>query len=230
VGDRIELETPRGPLPLHVGGVTHDFLSPRGSVLMSRELYRDHWRDTRVTHVLLKNAPGADPAAIRTAIARGLGARHSLRILSTAELVEWFAAQARRAFAAIYALGVMVLLVVALGVADTVAAGVLERRRELATMSALGVRPRAIGRMILTEASVLALQGVTIATIAGLLLGVLWVRVTFQDLVGWVLELHVPGAYFALTAALAVVVCLAAAAASAIRATRLRPADGLRYE
>ena len=230
VGDLLQLETPSGPLAVRVGGVTHDFLSPRGSILMSRELYRQYWRDTRVTHALIRVAPGTDLPKLRSAIAEHAGARYSLRILSVRELVDWFAAQARRAFSAIYALGSMVLLVVAIGVADTVAAGVLERRPELAAMSAFGVRRPKIGRMILAEALLLALGGVALALLGGLALGVLWVKITFPDLVGWVLELHIPTAYCLLTALLAVAVCLAAAILPAYQSMRSEPAEALRYE
>ena len=124
----------------------------------------------------------------------------------------------------------MVLLVVALGVADTVAAGVVERRRELAAMGAFGVRRAGLARMILVEASLLGLCGVALALTTGLALGVVWVKATFPDLVGWVLELHVPALYFVLTAALAVAVCLVAAVSPAYRCMRVQLAEALRYE
>jgi putative ABC transport system permease protein len=230
VGDRLQVETPSGPLTVQVGGMTHDFLSPRGTILMARELYRRHWHDTHITHALIRAEHGTDLAALRSAIARRAGSRYSLRILSVGELIDWFAGQVRRAFAAIYALGIMVLLVVAFGVADTVAAGVVERRRELAAMGAFGVRRASLARMILVEASLLGLCGVALALTTGLALGVVWVKATFPDLVGWVLELHMPALYFVLTAALAVGVCLVAAASPAYRSTRVQLAEALRYE
>jgi putative ABC transport system permease protein len=230
VGDRIVLHTPRGLLTSRVGGVVHDFLSPRGTVLMARELYQRHWHDDAITHALVRLAPGADVAAVRAEIARRLGARYSLRVLTVGELVEWFAGQARRAFSAIYALGVMVLVVVGLGVADTIAAGVLERRRELATMAALGLRRTSITRLVLAEAALLGVGGVVVALPVGLLLGLLWVRVTFPDLVGWVLELHVPGLYLAVTAALAVAVCVVAATLPAYASRRMPVSEALRFE
>src|SRR5439155_1718471 len=49
LGDVLDLDTPSGPLRLRVGGMVDDFLSPRGTVLMSRELYVRHWHDTQIT-------------------------------------------------------------------------------------------------------------------------------------------------------------------------------------
>lgn len=43
VGDVLTLETPSGPLAIRIAGVTRDFLSPRGTIEMSRDLYRRLW-------------------------------------------------------------------------------------------------------------------------------------------------------------------------------------------
>ena len=230
LGDFLDIETPSGPLRLRVGGMVDDFLSPRGTVLMSRELYVRHWHDTQITHALVRIAPDAEIGAVRAAIAARVGARFSLRVLSVGELIDWFAAQVRRAFAAVFALAGMVLLVVGFGVADTIAAGVLERRREIAAMGALGARRGRLARMILVEASLIGVCGLVLALAVGLALGVLWVTMTFPDLVGWTLELHVPDLYFVVVSAAAMAVCLLAALLPAYRSARIELGSALRYE
>jgi putative ABC transport system permease protein len=64
VADTVTLATPRGPLPLLVAGITTDFASPRGTIEMSRALYRTYWDDARVTRFFVQGAGarGADPA------------------------------------------------------------------------------------------------------------------------------------------------------------------------
>jgi putative ABC transport system permease protein len=230
VGDLLELDTPRGPLRRRVAGMVHDFLSPRGTVLMSRQLYARQWNDDKITHVLIRISSDADVASVRAGIARTLGSRYGLRILSTGELVEWFAAQVRRAFAGVYVLAIMVMLVVGFGIADTVATGVLERQRELGAMAALGVRRSRLGRMILIEASLIGIAGMLLALATGLTLGLVWVDMTFPDLVGWILELHVPARTLAGVTALAVTVCILAGAVPAVRSARVAPGPALRYE
>jgi len=230
LGDVLDLETPGGPLRLRIGGMVDDFLSPRGTVLMSRELYERHWHDTQITHALVRIAPGAAIGAVRAAIAARAGARFGLRVLSVGELIDWFAAQVRRAFAAVFALAGMVLLVVGFGIADTIAAGVLERQREIAAMGALGARRGRLGRMVLVEASLIGACGLVLALTVGLALGVLWVKMTFPDLVGWTLELHVPGLFFAVVSLTAIAVCLVAALLPAYRSARIEIGPALRYE
>src|SRR5207245_1856379 len=126
--------------------------------------------------------------------------------------------------------GGMVRLGGGCGVADTIAAGVLERRREIAAMGALGARRGRLGRMILVEASLIGVCGLVLALAVGLALGVLWVKMTFPDLVGWTLELHVPGLYFVVVSAAATAVCLVAALLPAYRSARIELGSALRYE
>jgi len=230
VGDTITLDTPNGPLALRVAGVTRDFLSPRGTIEMSREVYARHWNDRQIVRALVRLEDGVAPEAVRAAIARQLGRRYSLQILSLGALMEWFASQVRRAFAGLHVLAGLVLFVVLIGVGDALAASVLERTRDLGVIRAVGVRRGRLGRLILAEATILAGLGLLIAWSAGLTLGILWVSRTFPALLGWTLSLRIPVARLAAIGVVALIVCLAAALGPARRAARLDPVEALRAE
>lgn len=230
VGDPVTLDTPSGPLTLRVGGVVSTFLSPRGTIIISRDLYKRMWHDPHVVHALVVTARDADREAVRAEIARRLGRAYGLRVLSLAELIEWFVSQARRAFLAVYLLGATVLLVVVLGVADTLAAGVFERMREIGLLRATGVPRSAVRRMVLAEGLMLGMCGLVLAAVAGLILGTLWVEITFPSVLGWVLELYVPYRQLAMLAAATVLACFGAAVLPGRRAAHLDPAVALRYE
>ena len=230
VGDTIRLETPNGPLPLVVAGVTSAFASPRGTLEMSRAVYERYWRDGQVTRVHLKIAPGIDRDALRATIARRFGDRYRLRILSAAELMEFWTGQVRRAFSALHVVAGMVLLVILLGMADTLGAEVADRTRELGTLRAVGGRRLLVRRMILTEGMVLGVLGLILAVGTGLALGVLWVDATFPLLLGWALDLHIPYGMVGVVSLVTMVVCVLAAVLPARQAARLEPAVALRYE
>ena len=185
MGDTITLETPSGPLPLRVAGTTMVFISPRGTIEMGRTLYERFWHDRQINHLFVQAAPGADVTALRATIAQRLGRAYRLRILSSRELIDFFAGQVRRAFAGLHILAGMVLVVVLVGMADTLAAGVAERTRELGAIRALGVRRRYLRRMVLLEGLLLGALGLGLALAAGLALGTLWVDATFPYLLGW---------------------------------------------
>ena len=230
VGDTITLDSPSGPVALQVVGVVTHFASPRGTVEMSRDVYKRFWRDAKVTRAFVRADPKADLAAVRAAIARQLGRTYNLRILSAAEIVDYFASQVRRGFAGVYILAVLVLSVVLVGMADTLAAGVIERTREIGAIRVVGVRRRYVRRMVLMEGIVLGTVGLALAAVSGFALGTLWVDATFPALLGWVLEPHVPYTQAGIVALLTVVVCVLAALAPARRAASLEPAVALRYE
>jgi putative ABC transport system permease protein len=230
VGDNITLDSPTGPLTLPVVGVVTHFASPRGTVEMSRELYKRHWRDAKVTRAFVRTAPDTDITAVRAAIAQRLGRTYNLRILSAAEIVEYFESQVRRGFAGVYILAVLVLAIVLVGMADTLAAGVIERTREIGAIRVVGVRRRYVRRMVLMEGVVLGIVGLAVASVSGLALGTLWVEATFPALLGWVLEPHLPYTQAGVVAVLTVMVCVTAALAPARRAASLEPAVALRYE
>jgi len=230
VGDVLRLDSPSGPLSVRIAGVTADFLSPRGTVLLSRDLYRARWRDPHITHALVRVDRGVEVPSVRERIARTLGVRYGIRVQRLDELVAWFAEQVRRAFTGLDVLGMLVLVVVLVGVGDALAAGTLERTRELGVLRALGLRRRRMGRIVLGEALILGLLGVTAAVSFGLGLGVLWVTTTFPALIGWTLTLYVPLARAAGIALAGIVVCLLAAYVPASRAVRLDPVVALRTE
>jgi putative ABC transport system permease protein len=230
VGDTITLDTPTGPLSLRVGGMMSTFLSPRGTIVINRELYKRYWNDPQIVHALVKTAPHTDVRAVRSAITRALGSRYELGILSLGELIQWFAGQVRRAFAALYLLAGMVMLVVIVGVTDTLAASVFERTREIGLLRAVGVRRSQLRRMILAEGLSLGAIGVVLAATAGLALGTLWVESTFPHLLGWILDLYIPYKQLAMIGTVGLAVCLLAALIPSRRAARLEPAVALRYE
>jgi putative ABC transport system permease protein len=230
VGDALTLETPAGPLAVTVGGVITHFTSPRGTILMSRDVYARQWRDPTVTRAFVEITPGADLAAVRRAISAALGRKYALRILTCPEIVDYFASQVRIGFAGLYVLAGLVLLVVVVGISDTLAAGVLERTREIGALRVVGVSRAAVRRMVLLEGCALGVLGLVLAAAAGTALGTLWVRATFPYLFGWVIELHFPYVYALQVAALTVLACLAAAYVPSRRAAALQPAAALRHE
>jgi putative ABC transport system permease protein len=229
IGDRIELATPRGPLALPIAGATLAFVSPGGTIEMSREVYEQLWRDPLVNRVWVRTAPDAAVSAVREAVAARLGPSHGLRAVSAADMRDHLVIRARRAFAPLAVIEVVLLVVALLSVGDTLAASVLRRLREIGTLRALGVRRAPVVRIVLVEALVIGALGLMLGAAAGALLGGLWIHRTLPHLLGWLLALHVPWGRGAVVAVATAAVCLVAAILPARRAARLEPAVALRY-
>jgi putative ABC transport system permease protein len=229
VGDTLVLASPTGSVSLRIAGVTPAFLSSAGSVEMSRELFRHRWHDADVSRVWVSVRPGVDVSRVREHVARSLGTEHPLRILSSGEMRNDLASQVRRAFAPLRILWGVVLVVALVAVADALAAGVVQRVREIGAARAIGVRRRQIQRMVLAEGLTLGALGLVVASATAAVLARLWIGTTFSYLLGWVLEPKIPRDAV-LVALTTLAVCLAAAVLPARRAARIEPAVALRWE
>jgi ABC-type antimicrobial peptide transport system permease subunit len=123
------------------------------------------------------------------------------------------------------------LLVAASGVLTTLLVSVKERTREIGTRRALGARRRTILAQFLLEAAFLVLPGVSIGLGAGVLLtralGPLFERSLGQPILA---DLHVGSAEALAATALAILLALGAGLWPAWQATRVEPAEALRYE
>jgi putative ABC transport system permease protein len=228
-GDTVTLQTPSGPLSLPVAGVTEDFVAPRGTIELSRELFKQYWHDAQVTRIFVRAMPGGDIQSIRAAIARSFGTTYGLRILSPAELLAYFTIQVRRAFAVIPILAGLVLFVLFVGLTDAMTADVEERRQQLAAMRAIGVPPFALQRTLFVEGVLVGFAGVLLAAAVGLAVGTIWVKEVFPYLLGWTLDVYIPYSQLALAALLTGVMCVLAAVLPGRRAARIQPAEALHW-
>jgi putative ABC transport system permease protein len=118
--------------------------------------------------------------------------------------------------------------VAALGVIS--ARAVVERRQQIGVMRAIGFRKRSVQLAFLLESSFVALTAIAVGTVLGLLLA--WNIIRDQQAQpSWEgLELVVPWLNLFVIFAVVYLVAIAATLAPAIRASRIRPAEALRYQ
>src|SRR5205807_1847303 len=60
MGEVLDLPAPSGTLRLPIVGIVRDFSDQQGSLLMSREVFIEHWHDDAVNSFQIHLAPGAD--------------------------------------------------------------------------------------------------------------------------------------------------------------------------
>jgi putative ABC transport system permease protein len=184
---------------------------------------------TEPTIYYFTTAPGVDPdrAAARL---EGAFLSNGLEAESMRKVVHEAVAANRtfnRLIQGFMALG-LVVGVAALGVIS--ARAVVERRQQIGVMRAIGFRRSMIQAVFLLESSFVALTSIVVGTALGLLLG--WNIVEDQKRTpSWPgLEMVVPWADLVLIFVAVYAVALLATLAPAIRASRISPAEALRYE
>jgi lipoprotein-releasing system permease protein len=128
----------------------------------------------------------------------------------------------------------LIIVVAAFTVVATLIMIVLDKRKEIAVLKAMGARDGAILRAFLYQGLIIG----GIGTSAGLALGLFFCKVLLRW--GFPLDPHVyfishlpvevRPQEFLLTGVIAIAICLAATVVPALHAARIRPADGLRAQ
>ncbi len=130
--------------------------------------------------------------------------------------------------------GSLALAVASLGIINTLVMAILERRREIGVLKALGAADRDIKRLFFAEAGAMGLLGGILGVAMGWFIGrlITWgtnIYLRRQDLPGVDVS-SVPWWLVAGAIAFAIAVSLAAGLYPASRAARLNPVEALRYE
>jgi putative ABC transport system permease protein len=233
-GDKVLITTPAGPTAVPVEGIFYDYATDGGKMVMDRTWYQEQWHDDRVTVLSVYLAAGADVERVRQSIVRHVAGldgmtlpplvirNHELR----KEILEIF----DRSFVLTYVLEAIAVLVAVLGIVNTLVTAVLERRREFATLRAIGASTRQVERLVLWEAAYLGLIGAALGVVGGLLLALLLIHVINKQSFGWTIQMTVPGGVILQAVGLALTAALVAGYWPARWAARQPVMDGLREE
>jgi putative ABC transport system permease protein len=229
-GRPLRLKTPSGERDLPVLGIFYDYATDGGKVVMDRQLYQRLWHDDSTTVLAVYVDVPAEVEAVRRRIIDTVGREGQLIVVSNAELKKEILAIFDRTFAITYALELTAVVIGLLGIVNTLLISTLERRRELATLRAIGASARQIKRLVLWESAYLGIIGAILGTVGGVLLALLLIRVINKQSFGWTIQLSVSGTLLVQAGALALCVSLLAAYWPARWAARQPIAEGLRYE
>ncbi len=234
VGDEVVLATPAGSQAFPVMGIFLDYATDGGKVVMDRALFLEYWGDEDANVIPVYVAPGADPHEVGRRIhallpgAEGGPARFS--VLPNADLRREILEIFDRTFRVTYVLEAITVVIAIFGIVNTLLTASLERRRELATLQALGAGRGQIVGLLLWEAGYLGAIGGLLGAAGGICLAAVLVWVINKQSFGWTIALTVPfevplGAVLA-----AVVIAVAAAFWPARWIARQPLVEGLRYE
>jgi len=229
-GDRIRLELPGGVLEREVVGVFRDYSRSHGLVVVDRRDFLPFFPDRGPDDMALFLPPEVDAAAARERMLDAVRGRFLIEALLNRELKGAVLDAFERTFAITTAMYLVAAVVAVVAVAAVLFTLVGERRRELATVRALGGSRSQLMAMVVAEAGLLGVAAAAAGTAAGLVVGVILVKVVNLQSFGWSLELVLPWASLAEMAAWVVSACLLAGLPPAVVAARLQPAAVLREE
>lgn len=152
-GATLALPTPDGAtLDFEVLGTTLGGVNTEAIVaLMNRETYIAIWGDAAVDRLAVVLTPDADANAVRRELVRQFAAQ-GVVVLDNAELRAAFAGRLTSISSVSSLLSSLFALIIMAGLASTFYVVVLDRRREIGTLRALGLRRGQVVRALLIEA------------------------------------------------------------------------------
>jgi len=228
-GDRLRLDTPSGAVTFDVAALYNDYSSDGGIIILDSGTFTKLFHDDSLNSLAIYAAPGTDLQELRSRVIRSV-LPSRIDVETTRELRALVISIFNRTFAITYALYIISIAIAVLGIVSTLFALVLERRREIGLMRYLGLRASEVRTMILYEAAYIGALGGAAGIVVGMLLALLLIFVINRQAFGWLIELHVPWEFLAISFVLVILAALLAGLYPARVAARVRTAEAVRTE
>jgi putative ABC transport system permease protein len=227
-GDHLTFHSKKGDISFEVRAIIVDYSSANGSGVIDRNFLLDYWGDDSVDSVNVFLAEGAAPEAVADRIRATLGT--GIFVTRSDDVQRSMTGMLRDAFSYSRSVEWVTLLVALLNVAGTMIAAVIDRRREIGALRAIGATRRQVAGALVAEAGFLGLCAVLAGIGLGVLQSTLFLRTLLANDTGWHVAFVFPWASTARITLLTILTSMAAGAIAAIQAARADVAGSVVYE
>ncbi|MBO8187680.1 ABC transporter permease [Streptomyces spirodelae] len=228
-GDTLTLPTAKGKQHIKVADVVDYVSMDAGLIALSLDRVAQWYGQSGASYYEVMLEPGADKAAVRHRIEQQTGHEpYPVHVLDGSESVKATESAVEQVGSLALALQWVIAGVAGLALLNTLMLSVVERRRELGILRALGSSRRYVRRVILTEATAVSVLG----GLAGLVVGTA-LHYLSTDVMGEALAMDIPFkvAPAALGLAIgAIFIALAGSIPPARRAGKLNVVQAIGYE
>ena len=230
--DVIHLRGPHGLIPLQIAGEIVDYTFPRGTVVIDHGTYQQHFDDPLVDEFYVYLKPDARDRvdAVRQEILRRWEAEHALVVTSWQENHDHMAQLLKRFSLVAYSQEVVVGLVAALGLVFALLISVLQRRRELGILRAMGATQGQTLFSVLAEAILMGVIGTLIGLVVGVAIEWYCVHIILFEEAGFLFPVLIPWREAVLIAGGAMLIATLAGLGPAVRTMHLRIPEAIAYE
>jgi putative ABC transport system permease protein len=212
---RLPLLAEGEPVPARVLGVWRDYARQFGAIAIDDADYRALTGDARVNDLALWLAPQADASAVQAALRALLSDPSMLEFADATELRVLSLRIFDRSFAVTYYLQAVAIAIGLIGIAASLSAQVLARRKEFGLLAHLGLTRRQVIAVVAGEGAAWVAAGTLIGLLLGLAISAVLVHVVNPQSFNWTMEMVLPGGRLA---ALAAAVLLAGTLTAALSA------------
>jgi putative ABC transport system permease protein len=213
------------PAPLKVTGIYKP--NPLlGNWLTSGDYYRRVTPSPNLLDdvVLVKAAPAANLSTLRAGLESATDPYLVVKVQDKEQFKGDRATAINQLLSILYALLALAIIIAVLGIINTLALSVVERRREIGMLRAVGFLRGQVRRAIYLESTLIAVFGAIVGVALGLTLGALFVRTLRNE---GLTHIAIPVTQSVVMLVLAAIVGVLAAAWPAVRAARTRPLEAI---
>ena len=218
LGSRLTLPLAGAQVPVRVRGVWRDYARQFGAVAMDEADYRRITGDDRLNDLALWLTPGASAVAVQDGLRALLADPQMLEFSSATELRQLSLRIFDRSFAVTYYLQAVAIAIGLIGIAASLSAQVLARRKEFGLLAHLGLTRRQVVGVVAGEAGAWVAAGTLVGLMLGVAVSMVLVFVVNPQSFHWTMDLVLPWGRLAALAGAVLVAGTATAAFSARRA------------
>jgi putative ABC transport system permease protein len=217
---------------LRVLGQVPDFSWGHGKVIMDWRDYAQRFGDTSTSVDLYEVYlyPGANAEKVRDLLAKKIAPTEGLVIQTRRQFWDQLADAIERIYSVAYGQQIIVGVVAALGVVTALLIAVLQRRRELGVLRAIGASRSQVVCSFLAEATLMGLIGTVIGLVVGVPFDWYVLQVLIPEESGYSLPVIIPWAESGVIAVSALAIATLAGLWPALHAVRQRIPEAIAHE
>jgi putative ABC transport system permease protein len=192
VGSMVDLPTPKGVLRLPVAGIVSDWSDQAGAIFLDWALYRRYWNDDTVTTFRVYLSKGASVEKVKESILAKYAGTSRLFVLTNGEVRRYITGLTDQWMGLAYSQIVVAVLVAILGIVNTLTVSIIDRRRELGVLQAVGALRRQLRHTIWMEALSIGLVGLVLGLGLGAVSLYYVLEMSHRDITGVLLAYRYP--------------------------------------
>jgi len=191
IGQKLAIPTPAGTIHFPVSAIIKDFFSYNGSLYMNRQDYIRYWGDHSIDYVMLALEPGLSPALVRDQLEANLASDFRVQVALSSDWRD-STLKLTSSIIDIFDLVILViLLVAAVGTANSMLISVLERACEIGTLRSVGLTRGQIRNMLMIEVGSLFIAGILLSIPVAACIQIAGTMFD-KNVNGWVLDVSIP--------------------------------------
>jgi len=229
-GNRLRLHTPQGEKEFFISGVFYDYSTDWGMILIEKRLFQSLWKDETIHSAGIYLKEGVSLEAFKEAFRERYSIPYRLFLVSHRELRHEILKIFDQTFAITYSLEWIAIIVAILGIINSLNALMIERRRDIGILRAVGGFRRQIEKTILIEAGMIGFFSLILGLLCGFILSILLIYVINKQSFGWTIQFSIPLWSLIETGLIVMVTSICAGWIPAKKAAQMKTVESLRME